>query len=93
MKKIILLALAALIMVGCDKKDLKQITRHATESFKNDPILRRGMIVNLDSCQYVVYDAYAGWAFVHHNNCRFCKERRQKELKEFIKQLKENGSN
>lgn len=33
MKKIILLALAALMMVGCEEKELKEITRHAAESF------------------------------------------------------------
>lgn len=88
MKKIILLVLTALMMIGCGEKELKEITKHATENLKNEPILRRGMIVDLDSCQYVVCDAYGGWAFVHHNNCRFCKERRQNELKELVEQLK-----
>lgn len=88
MKKI-LLALTALMMVGCEEKELKEITRHATESFKNKSILRQGMVVNIDSCQYIVCDAYGGWAYVHHNNCHFCKERRQKELEELIIKLKE----
>ena len=77
------------MMVGCKEEALKETVKHATESLKNEPILRNGMIVNLDSCQYVVCDAYGGWAYVHHNNCRFCKERRKKELEELVIKLKE----
>lgn len=84
MKKIILLALIALMVVGCKEENLKETVRHATESFKNESILRHGMVVDIDSCQYIVCDAYAGWAYVHHNNCRFCKERMKKELEELV---------
>lgn len=73
MKKIILLALTALMMVGCEEKYL----------------MRREEIVSIDSCQYIVCDAYGGRAYIHHNNCHFCKERRQKELKGLVEQLKE----
>ena len=73
MKKIILLALTALMMVGCKEEDLKHT----------------GMIVNIDSCQYIVCDAYGGRTYIHHNNCRFCKERRQKELEDLVIKLKE----
>lgn len=89
-KKIILLALSTLVMAGCDENDLKKKVTHATESIKNRPLLTSGMIVTLDSCQYVVCNAYGGWAYIHHNNCRFCKERRQKELEELVIKLKEN---
>lgn len=88
MKKIILLALTALMVVGCNENELTGITTHANEGIKNKPI-RHGMIIDIDSCQYVVCDAYGGWAFVHHNNCRFCAERRKQELKELVEQLKE----
>ena len=88
MKNIILLALTALMVVGCNENELTGITTHANEGIKNKPI-RRGMIIDIDSCQYVVCDAYGGWAFVHHNNCRFCAERRKQELKELVEQLKE----
>lgn len=75
MKKTILLALTALIMIGCKEKDL----------------VRRGDIVNIDSCQYIVCDAYGGLAYVHHNNCRFCEERDsikwEKRKKELIEEL------
>ena len=82
MKKIILLALATLMVVGCSEID-------TNESIKNKPVLKHGNIIDLDSCQYVVCDAYDGWAFVHHNNCRFCAERRKQELKELVEELKE----
>ena len=36
----------------------------------------------LDSCEY--YPTYG-----HKGNCRFCKERRQKELEELVIKLKE----
>ncbi len=41
--------------------------------------------LELDSCEYI-----AGLnQLAHKGNCRFCKERRQKELKELIEQLNE----
>ena len=89
MKKIIIFALTSLMMVGCKEENLKETVRHATESFENESILRTGMVVDIDSCQYIVCNAYGGRAYVHHNNCRFCKERRQKELEELVIKLKE----
>ena len=66
MKKIILLALTAL-MVGCDNN--------------GKPL--GYTYVELDSCEYI-----SGLnQLAHKGNCRFCKERRQKELKELVEQL------
>lgn len=70
MKKIILLALAILMMVGC------------RVSIETDQKPRYDIII-LDSCEYV-YNVYG---LAHKGNCRFCKERRQKEVKELIEQL------
>jgi len=71
-KKIILLTLTALIMVGClDKKDSNGV------QYK---------VVVVDSCEYLNDGSFS--VVGHKGNCRFCKERRQKELKELIKQLK-----
>lgn len=68
-KHIILLALAALMMAGCDN---------------NGKPLGYSYI-ELDSCEYI-----AGLnQLAHKGNCRFCKERRQKELEELVEQLKE----
>ena len=42
-------------------------------------------VIEIDSCQYVVgYNVLA-----HKGNCRFCKERRQKELEKLVIKLKE----
>ena len=89
MKKIITLALLAMIMTGCEQTELNENLKHIGESMKNEPILRNGMIVTLDSCQYVVGKFNHGTVYTHHNNCRFCKERRKQELKFFVEQIKQ----
>lgn len=77
-KKIILSALTALIMVGCDQQKI------ADDVTKND----FGVCI-YDSCEYLIgAHGYKGF-LAHKGNCRFCKERRQKELKELIIELKE----
>ena len=78
MKKIMLLALTALIMVGCDQQQIADsITK---EDF--------GVCV-YDSCEYLIaINSYEGF-FAHKGNCKYCKERRQEELKELMEQLKE----
>ena len=82
MKKIILLALTALVMVGCRYKAIGSNVRTAS-----NPVV----IVDentLDSCEY--YPDYG-----HKGNCRFCKERdsikwekRKKELEELVTKLR-----
>lgn len=76
MKKIILLALTALMMVGCDYTP----THHTTSDGKQ--------VVFIDSCEYIKYSNGQGAHYSHKGNCRFCKERRQEELKELVEQLK-----
>ena len=73
MKKIILLALTALIMVGCYPENAKRI----------DDVYYS---ITVDSCEYIYCK---GRLRGHKGNCRFCQERRQKELKELVEQLKE----
>ena len=50
-------------------------------------------IVVIDSCEYLEGSetyGYSGYGyFAHKGNCRFCKERRQKELEELVIKLKE----
>ena len=84
-KKIILLALTALMVVGCEYKTDSEIEEQKRLNGFN--------IVVIDSCEYIrkeVTAGYAGYGFMaHKGNCRFCKERRQKELEEWIDNLKE----
>lgn len=79
MKKFILLALTALMVVGCDVKQ-------SDGTYK--PYSYRTYII--DSCEYVGCAMSSQYDYLaHKGNCRFCKERRQKELKELVEQLKE----
>ena len=75
MKDFILLALIALMMVGCSEV---KYTKHQKTT-------QDVGVFEYDSCEYITI--YSGVS--HKGNCRFCAERRQKEMKEFIKQLKE----
>jgi len=77
MKKIILLALTALMMVGCGTDE--SVKYKVSDAY---------VIVEIDSCEYIKYNPAYG--FQHKGNCRFCKERRQKELEELVEQIKEN---
>ena len=75
MKKIILLALTALMMVGCNLNP-EDATRIDNTYYS----------ITVDSCEYIICKGHLRG---HKGNCRFCKERRQKELKELVEQLKE----
>lgn len=77
MKKILLLALTAMIMVGCEFS-VEEDTRVCEKRYH---------VIILDSCEY--YSNDSKYDITHKGNCRFCKERRQKELKDVIEQLKE----
>lgn len=77
MKNIILLALTALMVVGCDYQN-------SDGSYDTSRSFTLGTIV-IDSCEYICwYNRLA-----HKGNCRFCAERRKQELKELVEQLKE----
>lgn len=77
MKKIILLALAALMMVGC---------KYQTDAEIEEAERLNGFnIVVIDSCEYLKKDetrVNQGYGyFAHKGNCRFCAERRKHEQK------------
>lgn len=84
MKKIIIVALTALMVVGCDCRTDAQI-----EEAKR---LNGFNIVVIDSCEYLEKSDASGYNgygyFAHKGNCRFCKERKKQELKELVEQLK-----
>ena len=84
-KKIILLALTALMIVGCTyESDAEREEQKRLNGFN---------ITVVDSCEYLykkIPAEYAGYGFMaHKGNCHFCKARRQKELEELVEQLKE----
>ena len=80
MKKIILLALTALMMVGCLNKRDSNSTPYK--------------VVVVDSCEYINSGSFS--VVGHKGNCRFCEERdsikwekRKKEIEELVIKLKE----
>ena len=77
MKKLILLALTAIMMAGCVE----------VEHQKNADV-RGCEILVIDSCEYVrvLYTSF----FAHKGNCKYCAERRKQELKELVKELRGN---
>ena len=96
MKKIILLALTVLMMVGCEENENKKEYKF----YKSGNIV----CVVIDSCEYIVNTEKYAYAYTecnyttyaHKGNCHFCKERdsikwekRKKELEELVIKLKE----
>lgn len=82
MKKIILLALAAL-MTGCVKTNDKG--EIIVDNCRNQSDIDNPYIQMLDSCEYICWHS----RMAHKGNCKFCKERRQKEIEELMVKLKE----
>ena len=75
MKKLLLLALTAMIMVGCGEYKGKDQQSISLIGYSD---------VEIDSCQYIIgYNVLA-----HKGNCKYCAERRKQELKELVEQLK-----
>ena len=107
MKKLILIALAALVLDGCDirteetKRGNLQTGKSWSEIVKENRRIRDSIeqkwhgfeVVVIDSCEYIRKELIgykkAAFEMVHKGNCRFCKERRQKELEELVIKLKE----
>lgn len=83
MKKIILLALATLMLIGCVKT--KENGEPILSNYYQEHSAYNPYLQVLDSCEYILWNS----RMTHKGNCRFCKERREKELKELIEQLKE----
>lgn len=83
MKKIIILTLTALMMMGCEyKTDAEIAEAKRLNGFK---------IVVIDSCEYLEKSDQAGYFgygyFAHKGNCKFCTERRKKEQQLLVEQF------
>lgn len=75
MKKFILLALATLLMAGCDERPVE--------------IQDGERIAVIDSCEYIANTTYYGYiAYAHKGNCKYCAQRHKQELRELVEQLK-----
>lgn len=47
------------------------------------------IIMVIDSCEYIRNETYGigNYVYTHKGNCRFCAERRRKEIEEYVQQL------
>lgn len=71
MKKIILLAIIAILATGCKGNFMEEV-----KFTKGEPQLRGLSVFEYDSCEYIlVYKSVA-----HKGNCKYCKQRRENEL-------------
>ena len=82
MKKLLLLALTAIMMVGCKSDTLIDLSKE--DKYRKD----NEVFYIIDSCEYINRGVYGGNVLIHKGNCKFCAERRKQELKELIEQLK-----
>lgn len=73
MKKLLFLVLLAMIMVGCEEAKNPDGSINAKRSIDFN-------IIRVDSCEYIKY--YKGIA--HKGNCRFCKERNERMVREQV---------
>ena len=77
MKKIVLLALTTLVMVGCER--VMETDYHTKEGFR---------VCIIDSCEYIHMSNGNGAYYTHKGNCRYCAERRKQEIKELIEEIR-----
>lgn len=74
MKKLLFIALLAIIMAGCDKKN---------PDGTYEPCVYKVYVI--DSCEYVgICEGSQHDFLAHKGNCRFCLERNKKIIKEQI---------
>ena len=66
MKKIVLLALTALMIVGCIEHKGTPIKDSNNCTWE---------VVTIDSCEYIFKYCKYGSLFSHKGNCRYCQER------------------
>ena len=95
MKKLLLnvIVIASLLSCATDNRSPEQV-RTEEENFER---WHEFKVKVVDSCEYIIRAdmnsaGHTGWGFgfmAYKGNCRFCKERRQKELKGLVEQLKE----
>ena len=79
MKKLLLIALAIMIILGC------LLIIHS----KDDNLVEVGGLyyetIVIDSCQYIS----SSGRIAHKGNCKYCQERRKQEMRELIKEFSE----
>ena len=90
MKKLILLYALAFVMCGCE-------TSMSETNKEKIPQTIYPETVTIDSCEYIVCYAVGGTQtvsfkkpiYIHKGNCKYCAERRKKELEGLISKINE----
>lgn len=80
MKKILLFAAAVLFMTACDES-----TENFEAPYSGNVVTTTFYTIVIDSCEYVS----GVHRLAHKGNCKYCAERRKQELKELVKEIKE----
>jgi hypothetical protein len=65
--------LVAVIFCGCESA-MPQNSSKTKDTYD----MGQYKIVEIDSCEYIVSDVYAGYDICHKGNCKFCAERSKK---------------
>lgn len=83
MKKLIILVLTALMMVGCVEQNYK-----VTKKPRNN---QSGFsVIEFDSCEYIQKDVLYQGFLAHKGNCKYCAERRKAEQEKIVITLSKN---
>ena len=80
MKKLLLLCITAVMMAGCGLNETNVPSERTAIKIGG----WTGYVYEVDSCEYIIF----GHGFTHKGNCKFCKERREKEIREIINEFK-----
>ena len=84
MKKVILLISTAILLVVCVNSNTQN--NNVDRYVYDDPYVSKE--ITRYGCEYWIYSNSHGGYPVHKGNCKYCAERRKKEMKELIEQLK-----
>jgi len=63
--------LVAVFFVGCNKTPTEKKINYTYQE-------EEFTIIEIDSCEYILSDVYAGNSICHKGNCKFCAERIKK---------------
>ena len=99
MKKFLVLLSFFFVIISCGKQQPDTNVYHKVE--KTNDVYRvyddlNIRVVIIDSCEYLIgsrqYGIYQGYGYLSHKgNCKYCAERRKRELQNVNKSHKSNG--
>lgn len=94
MKKLLVIFVLGLLITSCDQTNVDEISVKRTNELGYDlagpeETIKYDVII-IDSCEYLIYKNSNDYKIiVHKGNCKFCTERRKKEIKECLNEIKE----